>query len=93
MKRLLIGAALCALVAAPALAGEPAKVTEPIKLTSTQMDWVTAGAFCFDCTNVNRTNQTAVAVAVGGDSFFSAFSSNAAASATNVNKTEQEIND
>ena len=88
MKRLLIGAALCSLVAAPALAGEPAKVTEPIKLTSTQMDWVTAGAFCFDCTNVNRTKQTAVAVAIGGGFLFGA-----TAVAANSNETDQEIND
>jgi hypothetical protein len=91
MKKLLIGAALCSLVAAPALAGEPAK------LSLAQMDKVTAGAvdlvdICTACANFNWTSQTAVAAAVGGSSAFSAFSSNAAAEAENENETEQEIN-
>ena len=90
MKRLLIGAALCSIVAAPALAGEPAKVTEPTKLTSAQMDVVTAGCAFAICTQINSTWQNATAVAVGGSSFLSAFSSNAAASAENENETEQE---
>jgi hypothetical protein len=52
MKKLLIGTALCALFAVPALAGEPAKVaTQPITLSSTQMDKVTAGGFCYNCAN------------------------------------------
>jgi hypothetical protein len=50
MKKLLIGAALCALFAAPSFAGEP------VKLSSTQMDKVTAGwggstRVCQLCTN------------------------------------------
>jgi hypothetical protein len=45
MRKLLIGAALCALFAAPALAGEPAKVAaQPITLSLAQMDKVTSGA-------------------------------------------------
>jgi hypothetical protein len=87
MKRLLIGAALCALSATPGLAGEPAKVTEPVRLSLTQMDGVTAGDFCKFCSNINATHQTAVAV---GGAAFSLFSGNA--SAVNVNETDQEIN-
>jgi hypothetical protein len=46
MRKLLIGAALCALFAAPALAGEPAKVTtKPVTLTLDQMDKVSAGGW------------------------------------------------
>jgi hypothetical protein len=91
MKRLLIGTALCALFALPASAAErEMATTEPMRLTDTQMDGVTA-AGCFICTNVNITNQTAVAAAVGGSSFLSKFSSNASANALNVNDTEQEI--
>jgi hypothetical protein len=89
MKKLLIGAAFCALFAAPALAEEPA-TTEPMKLTLTQMDGVTA-AGCFFCSNTNVTWQSATAVAVGGSSFFSSLSSNAVAVAVNENETEQEI--
>jgi hypothetical protein len=83
MKKLLIGAALCALFAVPGFAGEPAK------LTSAQMDVVTAGCDFAICTQINSTWQNATAVAVGGSSAFSAFSSNAAASASNKNKTVQ----
>jgi hypothetical protein len=88
MKRLLIGAALCALFAAPAWAGEP------VKLSLAQMDGVTAGRveICTFCSNFNATHQTAAAVAVGGSSFFSAFSSNASANAENRNRTSQENN-
>jgi hypothetical protein len=93
MKKLLVGAALCALFAAPALSAEPSQVTtEPIRLNLTQMDGVSAGACEFGfCSQFNSTWQSATAVAVGGSSFFSAFSSNAAAAATNVNETKQEI--
>lgn len=91
MRKLLIGTALCALCAAPALADEPAKVsTEPVKLSLSQMDKLTAGGWGF----INQSSwvsQTATAVAIGGHSFFSAFSSNATAVATNVNETEQEV--
>ena len=99
MKKLLITTALCGLVAAPALAGEPAKVTtEPMTLTLTQMDGVTAAGFkrghfkhfkkhggdtCVVCSQINVTNQTAVAVAVGDF---------ATAIASNSNKTDQQIN-
>jgi len=87
MKKLLIGTALCALFAAPGLAGEPAKVTtEPVKLSLTQMDGVTAGDFCAFCANFNATSQWATAVAVGG------FFGDTEAEAENENETEQEIN-
>jgi hypothetical protein len=86
MKRLLIGAGLCALLAAPAWAGEPAK------LSLAQMDQVTAGnpcSFAFKsvatCIQANTTNQTAVAVSGGG--FFSG------AAAANFNETEQAQGD
>jgi hypothetical protein len=85
MKRLLIGAAFCALFAAPVAA-------EPVKLTSTQMDGLSAGACVFAIckqTQSNWTWQNATAVAVGGAAF-SNFSGNATAVATNVNETEQE---
>jgi hypothetical protein len=94
MKKLLIGAALCALFAAPTLAAEPAKVaTEPVKLSLTQMDGLTAG-FCFIaiCSQINATSQTATAVAVAtGGSLVGFGSGNAAAGATafNVNGTVQ----
>ena len=55
MKKLLMAVGLCALFATPGLAGEPAK------LTSAQMDKVTAGAFCWDCTNVSRIVQVNLA--------------------------------
>ena len=91
MKELLIGAALCALVATPALADESAKVTtESVTLTSTQMDQVTAagwGDSCFYCSNTNVTYQNANAFA---KSYFSWGGANAVAS--NVNLTEQRIN-
>jgi hypothetical protein len=92
MKKLLIGAALCALFATPVLAADSAPANAPIKLSLAQMDGLTAGACVVAiCVQKNFTSQTATAVAVGGNSFFSAFSSNATAVATNVNKTEQEI--
>ena len=88
MKKLLIGAALCALFAAPGLAGEPAKVTEPVKLTLSQMDQVAAGnpcSFAFKsvatCIQTNWTSQTAVAVSGGGIQ--------SGASAANLNSTLQ----
>lgn len=91
MKELLIGAALCALVATPALADESAKVTtEPVTLTSTQMDQVTAagwGDFCSFCSNTNVTYQNANAFA---SSYFSWGGANAVAA--NVNLTDQRIN-
>lgn len=64
MKKLLIGAALCALFAAPGFAGEP------VKLTPAQMDKVTAGTcvvvgFCFQSQR-NVTRQNAVGVGIGG---------------------------
>ena len=71
MKKLLIGTALCALLAAPAVAAESAKVTnEPIRLSLTQMDGLTAGTcvvvgFCFQSQR-NVTRQTAVGVGIGG---------------------------
>ena len=85
MKKLLIGAAFCALFAAPVAA-------EPVKLTSIQMDGLSAGAcvvaICKQ-SNFNATWQDATAVAVGGAAF-SAFSGNASAVAANSNETEQE---
>ena len=98
MKKFLIGTALCALVAAPALAADPAETSEPITLSVGQMDGLTAGGCVFAwCSNFNSTyqNANAVAVAVGGSSFFSAFSSNASANAyaSNDNDTEQENGD
>jgi hypothetical protein len=85
MKKLLIGAALCALFAAPGLAGEP------VKLTSSQMDQVAAGnpcSFAFKsvatCIQTNWTSQTAVAVGGG-------FASGA--SAANFNSTQQAQGD
>jgi hypothetical protein len=96
MRKLLIGAALGALFAVPAVAADPAAVapaTEPITLTLTQMDGVTAaGDRCKFCSNSNFTWQSANAVAVGGSSKFSKFSGNATAIATNVNNTKQSIN-
>jgi hypothetical protein len=83
MKKLLIGAAFCALFAGPVAA-------EPVKLSSTQMDSVTAAGVNI---NSNRTWQSATAVAVGGDSFRSRRSSNAVAVAVNVNNTRQRIDD
>ena len=83
MKKLLIGAALCTLFAAPALAAEP------IKLSPTQMDSLTAGCDFSICTQFNVTKQwaSATAVAVGGGHFsFTA----ASAEAENENETEQE---
>jgi hypothetical protein len=93
MKKLLIGAAFCALFAAQGFAGEPAKVTtEPVKLTPSQMDQVAAGnpcSFAFasvaTCIQTNFTHQTAVAVSGGG-----VFSG---ASATNLNATQQAQGD
>jgi hypothetical protein len=80
MKRLLIGAGLCALLAAPAWAGEPAK------LSLAQMDQVTAGnpcSFAFKsvavCVQKIDVDQTAVAVAGG---FFS--------SATAINSSDAD---
>ena len=92
MKRLLIGAALCALFAAPGFAGERAKVaTEPVKLTLSQMDQVAAGnpcSFAFasvaTCVQSNFTHQTAVAI---GGGFLSG------ASAANLNSTLQVMGD
>jgi hypothetical protein len=92
MRKLLIGAALCALFAAPGFAGEPAKVTtEPVKLTPSQMDQVAAGnpcSFAFKsvatCIQTNWTSQTAVAVGGG-------FASGA--SAANFNSTQQAQGD
>ena len=90
MKRLLIGAALCAL-ATPGFAADPAKVTtEPVTLSLTQMDKVTAagwGDFCF-CSNKNFTVQNANAYASADFSFYGT----ATAVATNVNITDQENN-
>jgi hypothetical protein len=84
MKKLLIGAALCALFAAPGLAGEP------VKLTSSQMDQVAAGnpcSFAFKsvatCIQSNWTNQAAVAVS-GGFGF---------SNASNKNETTQVMGD
>jgi len=91
MKKLLVGTALCALLSGPALADEAAKATtEPVRLSLTQMDGLTAGS-CFGsvCIARNRTTQVAAAVAIGGGSFGSVFSSNAAANAQNVNVTDQ----
>jgi len=91
MKKLMIGAALCALFAAPTLADEPVKVTtEPVTLSSAQMDKVTAagwGDFCGYCSNTNVTYQSANAYA---KSFFSW--GGATAIASNVNITDQENN-
>ena len=92
MKKLLIGAALCALFAAPGFAGQPAKVTsEPVKLTLSQMDQVAAGnpcSFAFasvaTCVQSNFTHQTAVAI---GGEFFSG------TSAANLNSTTQVMGD
>jgi hypothetical protein len=89
MRKLLIGAALGALFAAPGFAGEPAKVTtEPVKLTPSQMDQVAAGnpcSFAFKsvaiCKQSNWTSQTAVAVSGGGIQ--------SGASAANLNSTLQ----
>jgi hypothetical protein len=85
MKRLLIGAGLCALLAAPAWAGEPAK------LSLAQMDQVTAGnpcSFAFKsvatCVQSNFTHQTAVAISGGILS---------GAAATNLNATQQAQGD
>jgi hypothetical protein len=82
MKRLLIGAALCSLLAAPVLAGEPAK------LTSAQMDRVTAGrtATCVVAICVQKidVDQDATAVAVGGYG-------DTVAAASNVSVIDQEI--
>jgi hypothetical protein len=89
MKRLLIGAGLCALLAAPAWAGEPAK------LSLAQMDRVTAaGDFCYGCANYNATYQANYVAAYGGANYayFAKKSGNAIAVGVNVNKTEQEIN-
>ena len=86
MKKLLIGTALCGLLAAPALADDPAPGGEPMRLSLTQMDRLTAaGDVCVVCTNINATVQTAVAVALSGVG-------NAEAEAENENETEQEIN-
>jgi hypothetical protein len=85
MKKLLIGAAFCALFAAPVTA-------EPVKLSLSQMDGLSAGAcFVAICTqrNFNLTSQNATAVAIGGAAL-SFLSGNATAVATNVNETEQE---
>jgi hypothetical protein len=85
MRRLLIGAAFCALFAIPGFAGEPAT------LTSAQMDQVTAGNPCSKaflsvatCIQSNVVNQTAVAV---GGGFFSG------ASAANLSDNEQIMGD
>jgi hypothetical protein len=103
MKKLLIGAALCALFAAPAFAGDPAQVSGPVQLTLSQMDSVTAGRsrggrivdgvdICVGCANVNTTTQLAAAKAYGGFVKFSKFSGNADAYADNYNSTYQSIN-
>jgi hypothetical protein len=85
MKKLLLGAAFCALFAAPVAA-------EPVKLSLSQMDGLSAGAcflgFCKQ-RNFNLTSQNATAVAIGGAAF-SNFSGNATAVATNINETDQE---
>jgi opacity protein-like surface antigen len=87
MKKLLIGAALCALFAAPAFAGDP------VQLSSSQMDQVTAGSYgyggyrhksCCQQSNYNNTYQKAVAIA---NSY--AYWGGATAVATNVNSTDQ----
>jgi len=91
MKKLLVGTALCALLAGPALADEAAEATtEPVRLSLTQMDGLTAGS-CFRsfCFASNTTTQVAAAVAIGGPSAFSFGSSNAAANAQNFNFTDQ----
>jgi hypothetical protein len=85
MKRLLIGAALCALFAAPGLAGEPAK------LSLAQMDQVTAGNPCSAnvfsasvgnaCIQANNMTQAAVAV------------SGFVSKASNENETQQVMGD
>ncbi|MGH6897591.1 MAG: hypothetical protein ACREJ5_13765 [Geminicoccaceae bacterium] len=93
MRKLLIGAALGALFAAPAVAGDPTTVTpvnEPLRLSLTQMDGLTAGSCFFSaCFAANTTTQVAAAVAIGGPSAFSFGSSNAAANAQNFNFTDQ----
>ena len=94
MKKLLIGAAFCALFAAPAVAGDPGTVTpvnEPLRLSATQMDGVTAGDFCAFCANVNSTWQSNVGVAAAfGGGFFS--DTEAEVEQENENETEQSIN-
>ena len=92
MRKLLIGAALCSLVAAPALAGEPATVTtQPVTLSAAQMDKVTAGggtAACVFavCVQVAEVDQDATAIAVGGGIF-----ADTNALAQNLSAIDQEI--
>ncbi len=85
MRKLLIGAALCALFATPGLAGQPAK------LSLAQMDQVTAGNPCSKlfkstavCIQKIDVDQTAVAVSSGVWS---------SATAANVSDADQVMGD
>lgn len=91
MNKLLIGTALCALLAGPALAAE-STTNEPVRLSLTEMDGVTAGGCNLAiCAQVNVTVQRARAraVAITNDTAFSASNNEAVAASSNSNATAQ----
>lgn len=94
MNKLLIGTALCALLAGPALAGE-STTNEPVRLSLTEMDGVTAGCDFAICAQFNLTFQEAEAEAEAETTSVSAIlsvlggHSSATALASNSNATAQ----